>query len=47
MLEFLISNGWAMYLGGALALAGINLKSWKFYAIIIPVCILVAISKQK
>lgn len=46
MKKFLQETGYAMYLGGALAMfANMSVCNWQAYAIIIPVVILVAWKK--
>ena len=41
MVTVIVNVAWALYLGFMLAVVGYSLKTWQFWAIIIPVAILV------
>lgn len=47
MKNFLKEYAWAIYLGGALAMNQIGANTWQYYAIFIPLVILVDIKSQK
>ena len=45
MTDFLINYSWCIWLGGTLGLLGINVNSWKWWVIVVPIVILVNLSK--
>jgi hypothetical protein len=45
MIRFLKEYGWTMYLGGALALLEVGFTNWRYWAIMIPMIILVQLKK--
>ena len=46
-MNFVKKYAWCMYLGGALYFLGFSAFGWKYYAVMVPVCILVAISRNQ
>ena len=45
MIEFLKDYGWAVWLGGSLAAVGIDLFSWKYWVVSVPIIILVVVAR--
>ena len=43
MKDFKIRNLYAVYLGGALGALGVSLTSWKFWAVTVPIILLVTL----
>lgn len=45
--KFFKNYGWAIYLGGALALLDASCFSWKYWAVMLPMIVLVEIKSHK
>jgi len=47
MKQFLKEYGWVMYLGSSLSFLHITACNWRYWAIMIPMIILIAIKSKK
>ena len=45
MIRLFCTIGWALWLGAALSLLGVQYYQWQFYAVVVPVAFLIELHK--
>jgi len=45
-LKFVLKYSWCMYMGAVVSIAGVYILNWKWWVIVLPIIVLVELSKQ-